>query len=215
MKNKKMKLLYLSLLFFILNSNFTLSQKSIQINGSKMYQKVSIKMTSEVAHVTACTDSKLSKNCKYYFQTMENEFLETSLSNIDANIILKSKGLKGVKNIGLEKLTPNVTVNYLDNIKSKIYFVGFGKDLNIVEYVTSPNNKTKRPSIPENIACRNNCNNTKESCINSCFNASDFSKCRDGCFISFIGCTGICDNYVKKYQIQLKNILIKPITIQN
>lgn len=196
-----------------------IAQKSMQINGSKAFIKSSIKLSADVAHITACSDTKLSKNCKSYFSTGGSDFQETVLTSTEANSIAKSKGLTGLKNVNTEKVNNKVSLSFIDKANARVYFIGHGKNLNIVEFSNSPGTIAKRPSSTENIACRNACQDAKSKCYTDCLVGSNgldalYQDCADGCAISFLGCTGICDKYVKKVQIVLNNILVKPISFQ-
>lgn len=75
----------------------------MQINGSKAFTKSNIKLSADVAHITTCSDTKLSKNCKSYFSTGGSDFQETVLTSTEANSIAKSKGLTGLKMSTLRK----------------------------------------------------------------------------------------------------------------
>lgn len=198
-----------------------IAQKSMQINGSKAFTKSNIKLSADVAHITACSDTKLSKNCKSYFSTGGSDFQETVLTSTEANSIAKSKGLTGLKNVNTEKVNNKVSLSFIDKANARVYFIGHGKNLNIVEFSNPPRTIAKRPSIPENIDCRNACIDAKGKCFYECTvgstggaTTSSYYDCLDGCAISFLGCTGICDKYVKKIQIVLNNILVKPISFQ-
>jgi len=194
-----------------------IGQKTIQIGESKLFIKNNLKLTTEIAHITACSDAKLSKNCKSYFAIGSNEYQETSLTSTEANSISKLKNLSGLKNVNTEKVNKQVSLSYIDKPNSRIYFFGHGKNLNIIEYYIPSTPIAKRPSSTQNIACRNACQDAKSKCHQDCLfgPASGFENCYDGCAISFLGCTGICDKYVKKVQIALNNILVKPISFQN
>ncbi len=194
-----------------------LSQKSMQINGSKAFLKSNIKLSPDVAYITACSDIKLSKNCKSYFSTGNSDFQETVLTSTEANSIAKFKGISGLKNINTEKVNNKVSLSFIDKSNARVYFFGHGKNLNIVEFSNPPGTIAKRPNSAQNISCRNACQDAKSKCYTDCLiggNESSFQDCYDGCAISFLGCTGICDKYVKKVHITLNNILVKPISFQ-
>ncbi|MEI2694025.1 MAG: hypothetical protein V9E90_03060 [Saprospiraceae bacterium] len=205
------------ILFLALTFN-SIGQKSIQINGTKAFIKSNVKLSLDVSHITACNDTKLTKNCKYYFLLVGTEFQETTLTSTEANSISKTKNLTGLKNVNTEKVNKQVSLSYIDKSNSRIYFVGYGKNLNIVEYSNPPGTVAKRPSSTKLNACKNACQDAKSKCFEDCIfgtsSESVFSNCYDGCALSFLGCTGICEKYVKKVQIALNNILVKPISFQ-
>lgn len=220
MKLKNMKSVFyikLILIHLIVFAYSAIGQKTIQIGESKLFIKNNIKLSTDVAHITACSDAKLSKNCKSYFAIGSNEYQETTLTSSEANSISKSKNLSGLKNVNTEKVNKQVSLSYIDKHNSRIYFFGHGKNLNIVEYNIPTTPIAKRPSSAQNIACRSACQDAKDKCFKDCVMAggSGYENCYDGCAISFLGCTGICDKYVKKVQIVLENILVKPISFQN
>lgn len=193
-----------------------IGQKPIQIGESKLFSKNNIKLSTEVAHITACSDAKLSKNCKSYFAIGSNEYQETTLTSAEANSIAKSKSLSGLKNVNTEKVNNKVGLSYIDKSNARVYFFGNGKNLNIVEFVKPPGTIAKRPaSSPEKLKCLNSCKDAKDKCWTDCVMAGeDYYDCTDGCYISYLGCNGICDKYVKRVQIVLNNFLVKPISFQ-
>jgi hypothetical protein len=154
----------------------------------------------------------LSKNCHYYFSSSDNEYTSTILTQTDINSITKTKGVSQLKNISSEIIGKTTTTPVLQRNNSIVYFIGHGKNLNIIEF-TAPSKAIGRSTSPENIACRGDCYNTKKKCIDDCNNANQYgNECWDGCNISYVGCADICDKYVKKIQIELKGILVKPIS---
>ena len=206
------------ILFFIaIIENYSLSQMPIMINETKLFTKVKIKLTSDVAYITACSDAKLIKNCKSYFASGAGDYQETTLTSTEVNSIAKFKNLSGLKNVNTEKVNKKVSLSYIDKSNARVYFFGHGKNLNIVEFTTHQGTISKRPaSSPEKLKCLQSCKDAQNACWTTCFIAQDYA-CLDGCYISYLGCNGICDKdkYIKKVQIALNNILVKPISLQN
>jgi len=207
-----MKYILCTLITILLTIQFGISQKSIIINNKKLYIKNTTNVNLQLKHFTVCSDVKLSKNCQNYFNSSENEYTSTIITQTDLNSITKTKGVTQIKNITTEKIGKTTITPVLLRNNSVVYFIGHGKNLNIIEYA-APIKSIGRSSSPENIACRGDCYDTKTKCHSDCNNAGQFgNECWDGCNISYVGCTSICDKYVKKIQIELKGILVKPVS---
>ncbi|MBK6546904.1 MAG: hypothetical protein WAS55_06360 [Saprospiraceae bacterium] len=211
-----MKSLYLLTFLFSSAVYSSYAQKTVEINSIKVFEKARVKITSEVAHITVCSDLKLSKNCKNYFQSGTNEFSETALTNSEANSISKQKGINGIRNIGTEKITSKTSIRYLDKANSRIYFIGSGKNLNIAEYTTTQGSIARKAASQENIKCRGACFDRQDGCINDCYKLPGTAvfDCIDACTFSYLGCAAICDKYKPKYHLVLNDLLLKPVTIQ-
>lgn len=209
-----MKYILCTLITSLLTIQLGITQKSIIINNKKLYVKSTTNVNTQLKHFTVCSDLKLSKNCQNYFNSSENEYTSTIITQTDINSIIKTKGVGQIKNISTEKIGKTSITPVLYRNNSVAYFIGHGKNLNIIEY-TAPIKSIGRSSSPENIACRGDCYETKIMCWDDCIKASQIgNECWDGCNISYIGCAAICDKYVKKIQIELKGILVKPISIK-
>lgn len=209
-----MKRHYLIFAFIIITLQLGISQKTVVIKEIPLFIKNTININSNYKHFTLCKDKKLTKNCQYYIQVDNAEYTSTILSPTDINSILKTKGVSQLKNVSLEKIDDKTTTPAIQRENSIVYFIGFGNNLNIIEY-SSPTKTVGRSKSPENIACRKNCYLGKESCETDCFRAGSPDKilqCQDACVFSYVGCTTICEKYVKKIQLELKGILVKPIS---
>lgn len=211
-----MKYLYFLTFLFSLAVYSGYAQKTVVINSIKVFEKARVKITAAVAHITVCSDIKLSKNCKNYFQSGTNEFNETALTNSEANSISKQKGINGIRNIGTEKISSKTSIRYLDKAISRIYFIGSGKNLNIAEYTTTQGSIARKASSQENIKCRGACSERENGCYDGCYKLPETAMhdCVDACDFSYLGCVAICDRYKPKYHLILNDLLLKPVTIQ-
>lgn len=209
-----MQRLYVIFTFLILILQIGISQKTLVVKDIPLFVKNTTNINSNYKHFTLCKDKKLTKNCQYFIQIDNAEYTSTILSPTDINSILKTKVVSQLKNISLEKIVDRTTTPAILRENSIVYLIGFGNNLNIIEY-TSPPKTIGRSKSPENIACRKNCYLGKDKCEGDCFRAGSMEQiyqCQDQCAFSYVGCTSICDKYVKKIQIELKGILVKPIS---
>lgn len=189
------------------NLNQAQSPKSNIINGKEMFTKTSSTINAEVSYFTVCEDRKLSKACKNFFRSGNGEFSETSLTNTEINSITKSKTITGINGIQKTKIDKS-TIYSLVRGTALIYFIGFGKNLNVVEYQSSTSSMAKKASVsPANKSCKSGCLKEFENCFLGCV-----PDCGDKCAKKWTECEGFCDKYVKKSEIIISAILSKPIS---
>lgn len=221
--------LFIVSLFLIHQSIGQTSPKEIIIEGKKSFIKKNEQLRSDCEFYIVADNKSLTLNLQNYINNNKDEFIKTHLELSDLKSVINSGTINNLNGLQYYQVDKKHKFPFVERTGNLIFFIGYSKDLSIIEFEQPGNNESgpksnnlskKKAFGPNNKACRQDCHNAFQVCSENCDkifieggSLESYTDCYNGCGISLLGCSNICDNYVQtKTIIELKGVLTKPAT---